>query len=159
MCSMGKVLNTYHRYQELVRTGQYQRLTEVVDEDWVENCVGLTGWTVGLDVAIANFAAGVGTGFSELTAEEQDVVETRDTVVIRAKTRGRHTGRFLGVEPTGRRISWESVDIYKVGKDGRINWHFYVTDWRLVRLRLLGQAPDLPDNPTRRAVLAEQSPA
>jgi predicted ester cyclase len=156
---MGKVLNTYHRYQELVRTGQYQRLAEVVDEDWVENCVGLTGWTVGLDVAIANFAAGVGAGFSELTAEEQDVVETKDTLVIRTTTHARHTGRFLGVESTRRPVSWESVDMYKVGKDGRINWHFYVTDWRLVRLRLLGQAPNLPTSPTRRAVLAEQSPA
>jgi predicted ester cyclase len=154
---MGKVLKTYHRYQLLVRTGAYQRLAEVVDENWVENCVGLTGWTVGLDVATANFAAGVGAGFSELTAEEQDVIETKDTLVIRARTHGRHTGRFLGVEPTGRRISWDSVDIYRVGRDGRINWHFYVTDWRLVRLQLLGQTPDLPAHPTRRAILAEQS--
>ncbi len=38
--------------------------------------------------------------------------------------------------------------------DGRINWHFFVTDWNIVRLQLLGEAPDLPTTPERRAVLA-----
>jgi len=38
--------------------------------------------------------------------------------------------------------------------DGRINWHFFVTDWNIVRLQLLGEAPDLPTTPERCAVLA-----
>jgi hypothetical protein len=44
--------------------------------------------------------------------------------------------------------------LYRVGADGRINWHFFVTDWNIVRLQLLGEAPDLPTTPERRAVLA-----
>jgi hypothetical protein len=55
-----------------------------------------------------------------------------------------HTGRFLGIEPTGRRVRWEFLDMYRAGADGRLNWHFLATDWNLVRLQLLGQAPDLP---------------
>jgi len=43
-----------------------------------------------------------------------------------------------------------------VGPDGRLNWHFLVTDWNLVRLQLLDEAPDLPTTPTRRAVQVEQ---
>ena len=66
-----------------------------------------------------------------------------------------HTGRFLGIEPTGRRVSWEYLDMYRAGADGRLNWHFLATDWNLVRLQLLGQAPDLPATPTHRAVQAE----
>lgn len=66
-----------------------------------------------------------------------------------------HAGRFLGVEPTGRRVSWEFLDMYKLGPDGRLNWHFLATDWNLVRLQLLGQAPDLPASPTRRAIQVE----
>jgi hypothetical protein len=65
------------------------------------------------------------------------------------------TGRFLGLEPTGRRVTWEFLDMYRVGPDGRINWHFLVTDWNLVRLQLLGEASDLPTSPTRRAVQVE----
>jgi hypothetical protein len=83
------------------------------------------------------------------------VVEDGDALVIRGQNSGVHTGRFLGVEPTGRRVSWEYLDICRAGADGRLNWHFLAIDWNLVRLQLLGQAPDLPATPTHRAVQAE----
>jgi predicted ester cyclase len=150
---MGQVLDTYNRYRELLFKGDFAHLTDVVDEDFVETCVGLTGWTRGLDIAAANFAAGIAAAFSDLTAQEYDHIEAGDTLVIRGRGEGTHTGRFLGLEPTGRRASWEFADLYRLGADGRINWHFFVTDWNIVRLQLLGEAPDLPTTPERRAVL------
>ena len=151
---MGKVLDTYNRYRELLFSGDFAHLTEVADEDFVETCVGLTGWTRGLDIAAANFAAGIGAAFTDLTAQEYDHIEDGDLLAIRGRSEGTHTGRFLGVEPTGRRVSWEFADLYRLGADGRINWHFFVTDWNIVRLQLLGEAPDLPTTPERRAVFA-----
>jgi len=151
---MGRVRDTYNRYRELLFTGDFAHLTEVADEDFVETCVGLTGWTRGLDIAAANFAGGIGAAFPDLSAEEYDHIEDGDTLAIRGRAEGTHTGRFLGLEPTGRRATWEFADLYRVGADGRINWHFYVTDWNIVRLQLLGEAPDLPVTPERRAVLA-----
>ena len=151
---MGRVRDTYNRYRELLFTGDFAHLTEVVDEDFVETCVGLTGWTRGLDIAAANFAAGIGAAFPDLSAQEYDHIEDGETLAIRGRAEGTHTGRFLGLEPTGRRAAWEFADLYRVGADGRINWHFYVTDWNIVRLQLLGEAPDLPVTPERRAVLA-----
>jgi len=151
---MGKVLDTYNRYRELLFAGDFAHLTDVVDEGFVETCVGLTGWTRGLDIAAANFAAGIGAAFPDLTAQEFDHIEDGDTLANRGRAEGTHTGPFLGLEPTGRRASWEFADLYRIGADGRINWHFYVTDWNIVRLQLLGEAPDLPTTPERRAVLA-----
>ena len=151
---MGKVLDTYNRYRELLFAGDFAHLTDVVDEGFVENCVGLTGWTRGLDIAAANFAAGIAAAFPDLTAQEFDHIEDGDTLAIRGRAEGTHTGRFLGLEPTGRRASWEFADLYRAGADGRINRHFYVTDWNIVRLQLLGEAPGLPATPERRAVLA-----
>jgi predicted ester cyclase len=151
---MGRVRDTYNRYRELLFTGDFAHLTEVVDEDFVETCVGLTGWTRGLDIAAANFAAGIGAAFPDLSTQEYDHIEDGDTLAIRGRAEGTHMGRFLGLEPTGRRATWEFADLYRVGADGRINWHFYVTDWNIVRLQLLGEAPDLPVTPERRAVLA-----
>jgi predicted ester cyclase len=150
---MGKVLDTYNRYRELLFSGDFAHLTEVVDEDFVETCVGLTGWTRGLDIAAANFAAGIGAAFTDLTAQEYDHIEDGDLLAIRGRGEGTHTGRFLGLEPTGRRVWWEFADLYRLGADGRINWHFFVTDWNFVRLQLLGETPDLPATPERRAVL------
>jgi predicted ester cyclase len=153
---MGKVLDTYNRYRELLFSGDFAHLTDVVNEDFVETCVGLTGWTRGLDIAATNFAAGIGAAFPDLTSQEYDHIEDGDTLAIRGRSEGTHTGkRFLGVEPAGRRVWWEFADLYRLGADGRINWHFFVTDWNFVRLQLLGEAPDLPVTPERRAVMAE----
>ena len=83
------------------------------------------------------------------------MVEDGDALVIRGENSGMNTGRFLGIEPTGRRVSWDYLDRYRVGADGRLNWHLLATDWNLMRLQLLGQAPELPATPTRRALQAE----
>ena len=152
---MGKALEVYRRYRELAERGEFARVGEVLDEAWIENCLGLTGWTMGLDIALANLQAGFGQAFSDLRATEYDVIEGGDALVIRGENSAVHTGWFLGIEPTGRRVSWEFLDMYRVGADGRLNWHFLATDWNLVRLQLLGQPPDLPTTPTRRAVQAE----
>jgi len=151
---MGKVLDTYRRYTELLFSGDYAHLTDVVDEDYVDTCVGLTGWTRGLDIASANFAAGIAAAYPDMTREEYDYIEDGDMLAIRGRSEGTHSAPFLGLEPTGRRATWEFADLYRLGADGRLNWHFYVTDWNIVRLQLLGEAPDLPATPERRAVLA-----
>ena len=52
-------------------------------------------------------------------------------------------------------LAWGQRCQDRAGPDGRLNWHFLATDWNLMRLQLLGQAPDLPTIPTRRAVQAE----
>ena len=95
---MGQVLDTYNRYRELLFKGDFAHLTDVVDEDFVETCVGLTGWTRGLDIAAANFAAGIGAAFSDLTTQEYDHIEAGDTLAIRGRGEGTHTGRFLGLD-------------------------------------------------------------
>src|SRR5262249_14698573 len=97
--------------------------------------------------------------FSDLESIEEDVVDAGDALVIRGTNTAVHSGPFLGLEPTGKRVTWEFLDMYRVGADGKLNWHFLATDWNLVRLQLLGEAPDLPTTPTRRAVQVELSRA
>ena len=46
--------------------GEFGRVSEMLDENWIENCLGLTGWTLGLDIALANLQAGFGQAFSDL---------------------------------------------------------------------------------------------
>ena len=154
---MGTTLDMYRRYRGLLARGAFDQLVEVLDPNWIESCVGLTGWTVGLDVALQNLSAGLLRGFSEFQDEELEAIESGDVLIIRGVNSAVHSGPFLGIEATGKRISWEFVDMYRTGPDGRINWHFFITDWNIVRLQLLGTAPDLPTTPTHRAVLFEQS--
>jgi hypothetical protein len=80
---MGKALQAYRRYRELADRGEFHRVSEVLDENWIENCLGLTGWTLGLDIALANRQAGFGQAFSHLRITEHEVVEDGDALVIR----------------------------------------------------------------------------
>jgi predicted ester cyclase len=55
----------------------------------------------------------------DLHAAEQDVVAEGDTVAVRFVVEATHEGNLLGIEPTGRRVRWDAVDVYRL-KDGRI---------------------------------------
>jgi predicted ester cyclase len=156
---MSKILETYQLLRRILDGGEHDRLPEVLDDDIVENCLGLTGWTRGIDTAMANFNAGYGAAFTDFEVSIDHVVETSDELVARGQVTATHRGTFLGVQATYRRVSWDYVDLCRAGKDGRFVWRMFVTDWNVVRLRLLRQAPDLPVEPSTRAVQAELAAA
>jgi C-1 hydroxylase len=49
----------------------------------------------------------------------EDLTEPEDGVTVRNHAAATHTGEFLGVAPTGRRVEGDSVAIVKI-KDGRV---------------------------------------
>jgi len=148
------LLDTYHGFIGALATGQLDQLPAFVDPDaYTETCVGLTGWTQGLDVALANFQFGIGTAFADLAMDVRDVAETPGSVVIRARVSATHAGTFLGIDATGRRVVWDSIDMVKPGPDGRIVWRFNLNDWESVRRQLAGE-PAAPQTPVRYAAQA-----
>ena len=68
--------------------------------------------------------------FPDLRHEEQEVVESGDTCVVRLEVRGTHTGPMRlpdgqEVPATGREMVWESVDWIKL-RDGKLaSWRVY----------------------------------
>jgi predicted ester cyclase len=100
--------------------GDTDTLGEVVDlAGYTENCLGLTGWTTGYEVAARNFVKNMVTPWSDREQTIEEVVESSDAVVIRQRIEATHVGEFLGIAATGRRISWDAVTIVHV-KDGRV---------------------------------------
>jgi predicted ester cyclase len=113
-------LAVYQAFQQCLASQDFGRLGEVVDlAGYTENCLGLTGWTTGFEVAWHNFQRNMLAPFSERTFSPREVVEGRQTVVIRTRIEATHTGEFLGIAPTGRRIAWDNIAIAHV-KDGRL---------------------------------------
>jgi predicted ester cyclase len=131
-------LEIYRRFQSCLLTGEFASLGEVVDMDgYTENCVGLTGWTTGLMTALRNFQANVLSAFSEMTSTEEDVVEAGDMLIIRSVITAVHSGEFLGIAATSRKVSYDAVDMLRVS-DGRIVWRFLICDWKGVTDQLTG---------------------
>jgi predicted ester cyclase len=123
-------LQIYRRFQSYLLSGEFARLGEVADMDgYTENCVGLTGWTTGLMTALGNYQANVASAFSGISGTEEDVIEAGDTLVIRSVMTATHSGEFLGIAATGRKITYDAVDMFRVS-DSRIVWRFLICDWK-----------------------------
>ena len=123
-------LEVYHRFQSYLVHGEFARLGEVADMDgYTENCVGLTGWTTGLQVALRNFQENIASRLTGMAVIEHDVIEAGDMLVIRGTFEVTHSGEFLGVAPTGRRVPYDWIDMYRV-VGGRIVWRYLLCDWK-----------------------------
>ena len=123
-------LEVYRRFQSYLLHGEFARVGEVADLDgYTENCVGLTGWTTGLQIALRNFQENIASRLTDMAVTEHDVIETGDVLVIRGTFEVTHSGEFLGVPPTGRRVSFDWIDMYRVA-GGRIVWRFLLCDWK-----------------------------
>jgi predicted ester cyclase len=58
--------------------------------------------------------------FPDLTHSPEEVLSVADRVVLRTTNRATHTGDFQGIAPTGRRISFGQIAIYRI-VDGQIS--------------------------------------
>jgi predicted ester cyclase len=133
-------LEVYRRFQSYLLTGEFGRLGEVADLDgYTENCVGLTGWTTGLATALRNFQENIAARLTDMAPAEDDVIQTEDMLVIRGSYEVTHSGEFLGVPPTGRRVSYDFVDMYRV-TGGRVVWRYLLCDWKGLLDRLTSAA-------------------
>lgn len=79
----------------------------------------------GVDNIVALLGAFIG-ALSDIKAEEQDVIASSDLVAIRLVVRAKQTGEMLGIPVSGRDVTWDAVDIYRVDDDGKISeqWAF-----------------------------------
>jgi predicted ester cyclase len=63
----------------------------------------------------------------DLNAQEQDIVVAGDTVTVRFVVEATHSGDLLGIAPTGRRVRWDAVDVYRL-RDGKITEEWAADD-------------------------------
>lgn len=78
--------------------------------------------------------------FPDLCTIVEDEIAEGDTAVQRITACGTHSAEFLGLPPTGRRVTFEVVAINRFGPDGKIDEHWSVVDM-LTLLQQLGTLP------------------
>lgn len=57
----------------------------------------------------------------------EEVIAEGDIVAVRWTLSGKHVGQFIGLPPTGRKVSFRGVDVYRV-RDGKLAEHWNVVD-------------------------------
>jgi predicted ester cyclase len=66
--------------------------------------------------------------FPDLRHQGEAIISQGDTVVSVINVTGTHIGNFFILPPTGNKISYEAVHIYRVGEDGKIVEHKAIRD-------------------------------
>lgn len=80
--------------------------------------------------------------FPDWSVRVDDLIAEGDKVVVRATGSGTHHGEFMGIPPTGRRVSVTWIAIYRV-KDGKLAEHWQNLD-ELGLLKQLGAGLSIP---------------
>ena len=82
----------------------------------------------------------------DLHAREQDITRG-DKVAVRYTVEATHEGNLLGIGPTGRRVRWDAVDIYRFS-DGMIIEEWVADDIAAIMYQVGAFAPPwLPEAP------------
>jgi steroid delta-isomerase-like uncharacterized protein len=119
--SMEENKNIVRRYQEIYNSNQLDRLTEVLSED-IRTPNIMPGIPQGLEGAKAAHRIMLA-GFSDYQTIIEDIIAEGDKVAARIQMTGTHTGEFMGVPATGKRISFTGIYIARIA-NGKIVEHW-----------------------------------
>lgn len=112
--------------EEIVRTacrviwseGDVSRTGEFYADDYQANYPFGEGWGDGAEGAKA-FAEAIRIGIPDYHEEIEDLVASGDTVAVRLRIRGTHTGPIFGIPATGNSLDFRDMTICKV-RNGKI---------------------------------------
>jgi len=112
-------------------------IDELIAEDFVPHTFGpMPPGREGLREGMRRAGAGV----SEPEFTIHDLIAEGDLVAARLTTSARHTGTFMGIEPTGRRYSIDEIHIFRL-HDGMLAEHWHEFDKGALLAQLRGEAP------------------
>jgi len=107
-------------------------LDDIVAEDYVQRDPQRPSGRDGLRRSLGDLLQ----GFPDLEITTHEMLADGDLVAAHVTVRGTHLGQYLGRHPTGRSVSFEVVDFWRV-RDGLLVEHWEVAD-RLSLLAALG---------------------
>ena len=73
--------------------------------------------------------------FPDATMEINEQIAERDLVTTRKTLRGTHRGEIWGLPPSGNRVEWEFIDIFRV-RDGKLVEHWTHMDFEALRVQM-----------------------
>jgi predicted ester cyclase len=81
------------------------------------------------------FYGGLLRAFPDATMEINEQLAERDLVATRKTLHGTHRGELWGLPPSGNRVEWEFIDIFRV-LDGKLVEHWTHMDFEALRTQM-----------------------
>lgn len=121
-----------------LRRRDFLAAAELLTPDFIINLAGMAYQMRGRERWRKNTEAFFG-AFPDIQIDTQDMFAAGDKVAVRVRFTGTHSGKFLGQEPTGKRIDYQSYEFYRIA-DGRIAEEWICSDM-LTILTQIGAFP------------------
>ena len=112
--------------EEILNQGDFAVANELISPDCVHHVPG--GQPVPGLAALRDWLALTLSIFPDFHAIVEDEIAEDDRVVQRITCYGTHQGEFPGVQPTGRQVEFQLIEISRAGPDGRITEHWSSAD-------------------------------
>jgi predicted ester cyclase len=112
--------------EEVLNQGDLAVANELISPDCVHHIPG--GQSVPALAALRDWLALTLSIFPDFHAIVEDEIAEDDRVVQRITCYGTHEGKFPGVRPTGRQVSFQIIEISRAGADGRFAEHWSSAD-------------------------------
>jgi steroid delta-isomerase-like uncharacterized protein len=130
--------DSMQRFYEAISEGNLGIVDEVIADDLVEHdeFPGIPQSKEG----VRQFFEMSRAAFPDLNFRVLHIVEEGDVCIAHALFEGTHEGDFMGVAPTGKRISVPIADVVRFGGDGKAVEHWGVTDTGMM-MQQLGAVP------------------
>jgi steroid delta-isomerase-like uncharacterized protein len=107
----------YRYCEEVVNQRRIDLAEEIFAPDFV-NHAAVPGQESGLE-SLKQFFAMIDAGFPDFQVTVEDLFAEGDKVAVRFTFLGTHEGEFMGIAPTGKRVTMPGIDILRV-VDGKI---------------------------------------
>jgi steroid delta-isomerase-like uncharacterized protein len=109
-----------------LNTGEIDRCQDLLSPDFIINLFGLPSPLQGRDIWRQNVDQ-MYRAFPDLRADIDDIFGSDGRVAVRLTFHGTHQDEFQGVPATGRRVTYQSLELYRIA-DGRIAEEWIASD-------------------------------
>jgi steroid delta-isomerase-like uncharacterized protein len=108
------------RFEGLFNEGNLAGFDEVCSPDLVAPQL-FPGQAAGLE-GVKQVASMERSAFPDASITIEDLIAEDDKVVARSTLQGTHKGAFMGIPPTGKRISAGGIDIFRIAAGKIVEW-------------------------------------
>ncbi len=125
------------RFYDAVNAGDVDGAMSLVAEDFVdhEEFPGLSDDRDG----VRQFFELMRSAFPDFHIDVDDMLAEGDKVAVRMRMSGTHQGDFMGIPPTGKRVTMQGIDIVRL-EGGKLAEHWAIFD-ELGMMQQLGVIP------------------
>jgi len=113
-------------FEEVWNKGRVEAIDEMMPADSIGHGLGKNGESLKGPPGFKPFHKQFREALKDIHIEVADIIAEGDRVVTRCVVTGTHTGEFMGVPPSGKKVRFEGTTITRV-KNGTIaeGWNYY----------------------------------